>query len=216
MPRARSWTDDQLVAAVAASRTLSEVHVRLGLRAGKYEVMRAHIKRLGVDASHLPCGGEGSPRARLNWRDGDLADAVRRSVSVSGACRLIGYAPSGGVHRLIVGHLRRLRLDTSHFTGQSWAKGQRFAGRAVVPLTQILVENSTYRANGRLRKRLIAEGLLPAYCQECGLEDWRGQLLPLALDHVNGDHTDNRLENLRILCPNCHALTNTWCVRKPA
>jgi hypothetical protein len=64
----------------------------------------------------------------------------------------------------------------------------------------------------------IKAGLQQRRCEECGLQRWRGQDLPLALDHVNGDHTNIRLTNLRILCPNCHALTDTWCARnrKPA
>lgn len=118
-------------------------------------------------------------------------------------CRALGYAPSGGVHRLVTGHIRRLGLDTSHFTGQAWAKGKNLTGRRVLPLDAILVEKSTYRANGRLRQRLIAAGLKPPNCERCGLMTWLGSPLPLALDHVNGIHTDNRLENLRILCPNC-------------
>jgi 5-methylcytosine-specific restriction endonuclease McrA len=74
-------------------------------------------------------------------------------------------------------------------------------------LEKILVRGSTYRGNSKLRVRLIEAGLLAPECAECGLTTWRGEPLPLHLDHINGDHTDNRLENLRILCPNCHAIT---------
>lgn len=82
----------------------------------------------------------------------------------------------------------------------------------------MLVANSPYTNTARLRERLIKVGLKEQRCEMCGLRQWLGKELPLALDQINGDHTDNRLENLRILCPNCHALTDTWCARnrKPA
>jgi 5-methylcytosine-specific restriction endonuclease McrA len=211
MPRARSWTDEQLAAAVAASRTLSDVCIRLGLQPGKYDILRRHIRRLGLDASHIPRSAMGAPRT--GWSDEDLAVAVAASDSVSEVSRRLGYTPNGGVHRMIVHRIRTSGLDTSHFTGQRWARG-RTLPRKSIPLEEILVPLSTYRPSSRLRRRLIASGLLKAECANCGLASWRGRPLPLHLDHINGDHTDNRLENLRILCPNCHSQTDTWCGSK--
>lgn len=213
MPRPRRWTDEQLAAAVAASRTLSEVHVRLGLRPGRYDAMRTHIARLGLAASHIPTTGPLAPPARRTWTDAQFVDVVAESRSIAAVCRALGYAPSGGTHRFVVRHIARLALNTSHFTGQAWNRGTRRTGQRSIPLSEILVANSTYQATGKLRQRLVREGLLPGRCQHCGLAEWRGEALPLHLDHINGDHADNRLENLRILCPNCHAQTDTWCGR---
>ncbi len=64
-----------------------------------------------------------------------------------------------------------------------------------------------------LRNRLVAEGLKPAACERCGLTDWRGEPIGLQLHHVNGDGLDNRLDNLEVLCPNCHSQTDTWGAR---
>lgn len=125
----------------------------------------------------------------------------------------LGYKPSGGMYRAVGARIRQLGLDTSHFRGQGWAKGHRFGDRNVIPLDQILVRNSTYSSVSDLRKRLLRAGIKDARCEECGLDEWRGRPMPLQLDHINGDHIDHRLENLRILCANCHALTDTWCGR---
>lgn len=217
MPRAPRWTDDQLRDAVAASSTLAEVSRALGITPGGYRTLRRHITRLGLDATHLRTNMPAiTPKLRRAWTDDDLMQAVRSSHTVSEVIRRLGYQPNGGIHRFIVGHIRRLELDTSHFRGRGWAHGQRFPGREM-PLDEALVVNSPYRGNSRLRGRLVKAGLKPDHCEGCGLREWRGRSLPLALDHINGDHTDNRLENLRILCPNCHALTDTWCGRgRPA
>lgn len=79
-----------------------------------------------------------------------------------------------------------------------------------IPLELILVEHSTYHRRS-LKKRLIQEGLILERCNECGLEPvWNNKSLTLQLDHINGVKDDNRLNNLQLLCPNCHSQTQTF------
>jgi len=81
-------------------------------------------------------------------------------------------------------------------------------------LDEILIENSSYSNRGRLKRRLIKEGLLEEKCSECGQGDhWLGKKLVLVLDHINGIYNDNRKENLRLLCPNCNSQTDTFAGR---
>jgi predicted transcriptional regulator len=83
---------------------------------------------------------------------------------------------------------------------------------ARMPLEQLLVAGPR-RNRGHLKRRLFNAGIKTRKCESCGLREWRELPIPLALHHVNGDRHDNRLENLQILCPNCHGLTDTWAGR---
>jgi len=79
------------------------------------------------------------------------------------------------------------------------------------PLTEVLVENSTYQNISRLKKRLVSENIMKYECKRCGNNgEWMGNSIVLQLDHINGINDDHRKENLRFLCPNCHSQTKTF------
>lgn len=79
----------------------------------------------------------------------------------------------------------------------------------VIPIEALLVAGP-HRQRGHIKARLLREGLKANRCEICGLDEWRGRPLSLELHHVNGDGNDNRLENLRLLCGNCHSQTDNW------
>jgi predicted transcriptional regulator/5-methylcytosine-specific restriction endonuclease McrA len=83
---------------------------------------------------------------------------------------------------------------------------------ARIPLDQLLVAGPR-RNRSHIKRRLFDAGIKTRRCESCGLSEWRGQPISLALHHINGDRHDNRLQNLQILCPNCHGLTDTWAGR---
>jgi hypothetical protein len=212
MPPRRRWDDDQLRSAVPTATSWLGVCRLLGIRpgGGTYAALRRHASLLGLDVSHLP-ERHGRPR-RGGWDDDRLRRVVRESRSYAEVARRLGYAPSGGIHRFLKAHIHRIGADVSHFTGQAWNRGGSVVCSPARPLDELLTYGSG-ASSTTLRKQLIKEGLKAARCERCGLSEWRGAPLPLELDHVNGDHLDNRLGNLRILCPNCHATTETWCGR---
>lgn len=141
------------------------------------------------------------------WSDEELRQAVEASKTLSQVCRILDLSPSGRQFQVLRSHMERLELRL--INDRSTCK---FPSKK--SLTEIMVENSSYNT-GHLRRRLILEGLLEERCNECGLgSKWNGKHLVLHLDHRNGIGRDHRLENLRLLCPNCHSQTNTYSGRK--
>lgn len=140
--------------------------------------------------------------------------AVATSFSYSEVLRRLGLRPAGGNHRLLRKYLDEIwGISTSHFDpGQARLAG--LVRTRPIPLEQVLVEGSSY-SRATLKRRLFAAGLKPHFCELCGQgEVWRGTRMSLVLDHVNGVPDDNRLENLRMVCPNCAATLDTHCGRK--
>lgn len=114
------------------------------------------------------------------------------------------------------GHGVRACMSAFGFSSASWfeavKRGSVIARPAATPIDELLVAD-TYRGRYYLKLRLLRAGLKHDRCEQCGIEDWCGRPITLALHHVNGIRDDNRLQNLQLLCPNCHSQTSTYAGR---
>lgn len=140
-----------------------------------------------------------------------LEQIVSESYSFAEALRKIGLRDVGSNFKTIKKYVEEYNIDTSHFRGQTWNKGMGSTDYAAYnKLENILKENTNFKSD-TLKYRLVKEGLKQWKCEKCGNEGvWEGKELVLELHHINGNHYDNRLENLQILCPNCHSQTDNF------
>lgn len=153
--------------------------------------------------------------ARRKWTDEQLIEAVKSSNSYSQVLIKLGLKLCGGTHANIKLNIKKLGLSTEHLTGKGWCTGEmheKFIENFIkIPTEKILVKNSEYTSTHRLKKRLFKEGLLEEKCSKCGLgNEWQGKFISLQLDHKDGDRCNNQIDNLRILCPNCHSQTESF------
>ncbi len=147
---------------------------------------------------------------RPRYPEADARRAVAASTTLTGELRLLGMRPAGGNHATLRKYLALWSIPTDHFDPDAARVMHR---GPTTPLSDMLVEKSTC-SRGNLKKRLYREGLKERRCELCGQDEyWHGQRISLILDHVNGAADDNRLENLRIVCPNCAATLDTHCGR---
>lgn len=146
---------------------------------------------------------------KRKWREIDLRNAAAKARSIRQIIHMLHLREAGGNYAQMQKYLRYYKIDISHLKGKGWNKGLSQIGKPLIPLEKILIRNSEFQSY-KLKKRLFLAGIKRKECEICG---WAKQSIdgriPLELDHINGDHKDNRLVNLRILCPNCHSLQVT-------
>ncbi|MET9908812.1 HNH endonuclease signature motif containing protein [Streptomyces sp. NPDC006476] len=208
------YTRERLAEAATQCSDIDEVIAFFGTR--PYGRLRRHLfhrfDHFGIDVSHMP-----RQRRARGVPDRPAADELRRAVagatSIADTLRALGMEPYNSRLRA------QLRcwviedgLDTAHFLGQAHQRGRP----GTTPLRRaedILIQHDGQRrTRTHLLRRALLEVGVPEECAECGTgPEWLGKPMTLEVDHINGDWSDDRRENLRLLCPNCHAITSTWC-----
>lgn len=146
------------------------------------------------------------------YSEAEAREAVAASLSYAECLRKLNLCATGGNWRTLRIWIQRWAITTDHFDPR--AAQRHGLIRRPRPLAEILVEGSTFSRN-HLKTRLYREGLKEPRCELCGQgELWQGRRMGLVLDHINGVGDDHRIENLRIVCPNCDATLDTHCGRK--
>lgn len=148
---------------------------------------------------------------KLKFSDKEFVIAVETSFSIREVLNKLGIVPAGGNYKIFHQKVKRLGIDTSHFTGQGYLKYKTHNWAIKQPIEEILIKNSAYTSSYSLKHRLLKEQLMINQCAICLIAEWNSKPLALHLDHIDGDNTNNELLNLRLLCPNCHSQTETYC-----
>jgi hypothetical protein len=147
-----------------------------------------------------------------SYTEREARTAIAASKSWAESLRNLGLCSTGGAWRILKKYAELWQIPTDHFGSQAWRIEN--LRRTQRPLSEVLVERSTYPRKD-VKRRLLAEGLKDPQCELCGQDElWRGRPMSMILDHVNGVRDDHRLENLRMVCPNCAATLDTHCGRR--
>lgn len=143
----------------------------------------------------------------------NLEKIIKNSNSLAETLKKLGKRAAGGNFKTLRKYIDKYDIDISHFNSEQIRreKFKKYLTEKKKDLSEILTENSSYN-RGHLKKRLYDEGVKERKCELCGQNEmWNGKRMSLILDHKNGIWDDNRIENIRIVCPNCNATLDTHC-----
>jgi hypothetical protein len=214
---AQPFTREELARAIERSRSWTETVRRLGYAGNNTRTAKKYAASWGISTDHFDPQAARREAIGPRFTEEQLREAVDKSLSFTEALRRLGYCHTGANPETVKKYVRLWRISTKHFDPEAARRRTlRLNGRSAIPLEQVLMEGSSYH-RGHLKERLFEAGLRERRCELCGQgETWKGRAMSLILDHINGVSTDNRLENLRVVCPNCAATLETHCGRKTA
>lgn len=152
---------------------------------------------------------------KANYSKENLEKIVSESKSYADIIRALGLVMTNhgsGSYKTVRKYIKLYNIDTSHFYTHSErikiTKPQEYSKRK--PNNEVFIKGEALPNTTGLKTRILKNNLMPYECSVCKIVEWQNKKLSLQLDHINGDNTDHRLENLRFICPNCHSQTDTY------
>lgn len=201
------FSAEQLATAAASCDSIRAVARVLGVPddGRRRAALGRKLRESGVSTAHFR-------HARARIPEQALRSVLPTVTSYADAMRALGLPVNDAGHRRLRREVARLGLDTAHFTRRSRRTVPQPRRETVAAQVLVLRPAGSPRTNRDRLQRALAEVGVPHRCESCGNPgEWLGRPITLQIDHISGDWLDNRRENLRYLCPNCHALTATWC-----
>ncbi len=190
------WSEINIMRCVGGCKTYKEIMEKLGILpvTGSYITLKKYLHKYDIDFKPILISEK--------WSEENIKNIVNKSTTYKECLERLGIRAAGSNYKQLKKYIKLYNIDITHFDRNTTNTNTQTAKK---PLSEILTENSNYN-RASLKKRLYETGLKNRECEMCGQdENWNGVKISLILDHVNGVYNDNRIENLRIVCPNCNA-----------